>query len=198
MTAILKYNAGNVQSVQFALERLQEPHIWTDDPETLKNADRVIFPGVGEASTAMAYLRARGLDQLLADLQQPVLGICLGLQLFCRHSTENDTDCMGIFQTGVQKFPQDSPEKLKVPHMGWNTLEALESPLFEGVKAGSRVYFVHSYYAALLPRQTIARCTYGVPFAAALHRDNFYAVQFHPEKSGETGAQILRNFLDMK
>lgn len=192
MTAILKYNAGNVQSVLFALERLGEKAVWTDDPHLLETADRVIFPGVGEASSAMAYLRERGLDRLIVSLQQPVLGICLGLQLFCRHSEEGDTDCLGIFDTPVRRF--SGRGGLKVPHMGWNTLGDLKGPLFEGISTGSYAYFVHSFYAENCTL-TNAHCDYGERFSAALQRDNFFAVQFHPERSGAVGQRILSNFL---
>ncbi len=194
--AIVKYNAGNVQSVLHALERLGETAIWTDDPEEIRRADRVIFPGVGEASSAMEHLRERGLDEVIRDLKQPVLGICLGLQLFCHHSEENDTDCLGIFDVAVRKFSSGA-DRLKVPHMGWNTLENLQGPLFDGVPEGSYAYFVHSYFAEK-NQATMATTTYGVPFSAALQRDNFYAVQFHPEKSGATGQRILDNFLKIK
>lgn len=217
MIAIVKYNAGNIQSVQFALQRLGIEAIWTDDPDLLRTADKVIFPGVGEASSAMRYLRERGLDGVLRNLQQPVLGICLGLQLFCRHSEEGDTPCLGIFDVEVRRFhgtaarrkvPNSSsntqidhidhidPIHLKVPHMGWNTLAALRGPLFEGLRDDNYVYFVHSFYAAL-HSGAIARTDYGVPFSAALQRDNFYAVQFHPEKSGPMGQRILKNFLNL-
>ncbi len=192
MTAILKYNAGNVQSVLFALERLGEHAVWTDDPRQLEAADRVIFPGVGEASSAMAYLRARGLDQLIMSLRQPVLGICLGLQLFCRHSEEGDTTCLGIFDTPVRRF--SGGDGSKVPHMGWNTIYELKGPLFEGVSTRSYVYFVHSFYAKNCA-STHARCDYAETFSAALQRNNFFAVQFHPERSGMVGQQILSNFL---
>jgi imidazole glycerol-phosphate synthase subunit HisH len=194
LTAILKYNAGNVQSVQFALERLGEKTIWTDNPTILNEADRVIFPGVGEASSAMNYLRAANLVETITQLKQPVLGICLGLQLFCRESEENNAICMGIFDVPVLKFQS---EKLKIPHIGWNTIADLQSPLFEGIAAHSYVYFVHGYYAALAA-ETIGVGDYCQPFSAALHRDNFYAVQFHPEKSGETGSKILKNFINFK
>ena len=194
MTAIVKYNAGNIRSVLFALERLDQPAIWTDDPDTLRSADRVIFPGVGEASSAMRYLRERGLDEVIRSLQQPVLGICLGLQLFCRHSEEGDTDCLGIFDVTVKKFNAPSALNLKVPHMGWNTLSDLRGPLFEGVQPDAYCYFVHSFFAEM-GRDATAVCDYGGSFSAALQRDNFYAVQFHPEKSGATGQRILQNFL---
>jgi len=197
LIAIVKYNAGNIRSVQFALQRLGVDAIWTDDPGVLRAADKVIFPGVGEASTAMRYLRERGLDNVLRGLQQPVLGICLGLQLFCRHSEEGDTTCMGIFDARVRLFPRVSGGKnLKVPHIGWNTLTNMRGPLFEGVQESSFVYFVHSFYAELDPEATA--CTeYGEPFSAALQRDNFFAVQFHPEKSGPVGQHILNNFLNL-
>ena len=191
--AIVKYNAGNVQSVLHALERLGETAVWTDDPDEIRQAERVIFPGVGEASSAMQYLRDRGLDEVIRSLQQPVLGICLGLQLFCRHSEENDTDCLGIFDVAVRKFSSDKAQ-LKVPHMGWNTLHHLHGPLFEGMPAGSYAYFVHSFFAEK-SGDTVATTEYGEPFSAALQRDNFFAVQFHPEKSGATGQRILHNFL---
>jgi glutamine amidotransferase len=194
MIAVLKYNAGNVQSVLFALERLGVQAVWTDDPATLRSADKVIFPGQGEAASAMRYLRERGLDEVLRTLQQPMLGICIGLQLFCRHSEENDTDCLGIFDANVRKF--SGIGGLKVPQMGWNQLIEPHGPLFAGVPEGSFVYFVHSYYAEKHPAAS-ALTEYGETFSAALQRDNFYAVQFHPEKSGPTGQTILKNFLNI-
>ncbi len=190
---IINYNAGNVQSVTYALERLGVTPVLSDQEEVIRSADRVIFPGVGEASTAMGFLRERGLDRVIKDLKQPVFGVCLGLQLMCRHSEENDTDCLGIFDIDVKKFEP----KLKVPQMGWNTLTHMDSPLFEGVKEESYVYFVHSYYAELSD-QTIATTDYVNPFSAALHKDNFYALQAHPEKSGKVGAKIIENFLSLK
>jgi glutamine amidotransferase len=193
--AIIKYNAGNVQSVQHALERLGETALWTDEPEEIRAAEKVIFPGVGEASSAMQHLRERELDTVIRELKQPVLGICLGLQLFCRHSEENDTDCLGIFEVAIRKF-QPGADHLKVPHMGWNTLRDSRGPLFKGVPEERFVYFVHSFYAEQ-HAAAIATTDYGVPFAAALQRDNFYAVQFHPEKSGAIGQQILANFLKL-
>ena len=193
--AIVKYNAGNVQSVRFALKRLGVQAVWTDDPDTLRSADKVIFPGVGEASSAMQYLRERELDALIGSLRQPVLGICLGLQLFCRHSEENDTPCLGLFDVPVRRF--DGAGGLKVPHIGWNKLLHLRGPLFAGVEAESFVYFVHSYYAEESPLAA-ALTDYGALFSAALQRDNFFAVQFHPEKSGPVGQQILDNFLKIK
>jgi len=191
-TAVVRYNAGNIQSVRFALGRLGVDPVVTDDPATLRSADRVIFPGVGEASTAMRYLRERGLDQVISSLTQPVLGICLGLQLMCAHSEENDTTCLGRFDETVRRFPPGE----KVPHMGWNSISGLSGPLFDGVDEGSHVYFVHGYYATV-GRHTVATGNYMVPFSAALGRANVHAVQFHPEKSGEIGAVILRNFLNL-
>ncbi len=191
--AVIKYNAGNIQSVLFALERLGKTAVWTDDPDEIRSADRVIFPGVGEASSAMQHLRERGLDQVIRGLKQPVLGICLGLQLFCRHSAENDTTCLGIFDVDVRLF-NSGAINLKVPHMGWNTLQTVQGPLFEGITKDDFVYFVHSYYADISDN-TVASTHYGHPFSAALQRDNFYAVQFHPEKSGAAGQKILQNFL---
>ncbi len=190
--AIVKYNAGNVRSVENTLIRLGIQPVITDDPEILKQADKVIFPGVGEASTAMNYLKAKGLDQVIKNLKQPVLGICLGLQLMCKHSEENDVDCLGIFNVAVKKFPP----KDKVPHVGWNALTKMDSPLFEGLSEGDYVYFVHSFYAEENPAQ-IASTEYILSFAPALHKDNFYAVQAHPEKSGTVGAKILENFLKL-
>lgn len=188
--AIIKYNAGNVLSVIHALQRQGIEPILTDSPEALASADKVIFPGVGEASSAMRYLNARQLDLLIPKLTQPVLGICLGLQLMCSYSEENDTACMGIFQEKVHKFEP----KQKVPHIGWNNISGLTGKLFEGLPDAPFAYFVHSYYAEP-GAHTTAMTDYIVPFSAALQKDNFYAVQFHPEKSGEIGAQVLKNFL---
>lgn len=193
--AIVKYNAGNIRSVDCALRRLGvEAHV-TADKEWLQSADKVIFPGVGEAETTMKHLKATGLDGLIKDLRQPVLGICLGMQLMCRHSEEGNVDCLRIFDADVKRFvPQRHEEK--VPHMGWNTVGKLNSPLFQGVRDGEFVYFVHSFY---VPEGefTAATTDYILPFSAALHKDNFYATQFHPEKSGDTGEKILRNFLEL-
>ncbi len=194
--AIVKYNAGNTRSVVNALKRLGVVPELTDDAERLSKADRVVFPGQGEAGGTMAYLRSRGLDGLIRGLRQPVLGICIGLQLMCRHSEEGDTDCLGIFDAEVLKFRPERHED-KVPHMGWNTLWRTKGSLFEGVGAGEFAYFVHSYYVPVNPH-TIAAADYVVPFSAALHKDNFYATQFHPEKSGSVGGRILRNFLDLE
>jgi len=181
-----------VISVTNALHRLGvEPEI-TDDPELLTSADKVIFPGVGEASSAMNYLHQRGLDKVLIDLKQPFLGICLGLQLMCRHSEENDTKCLGIFDLNVKRFPPLD----KVPHMGWNKLEIKDHPLFKGTPANTFFYYVHSYYAEIGP-ETIATSEYIVPFSAAIHKKNFYAIQAHPEKSGRDGQIVLQNFLNL-
>ena len=190
---IIKYNAGNIQSVLFALERIGVEAEVTDDTKIIQSADRVIFPGVGEASTAMHYLKERGLDTLIKRLQQPVLGICLGMQLMCRYSEENATDCLGIFDEKVKKFRVQSSE-LKVPQIGWNSISSLKTTLFSGVMDNSFCYFVHSYYASI-GEHTIATTNYDQPYSSGLHRDNFYGVQFHPEKSAEVGEQILKNFL---
>lgn len=191
---IIKYNAGNIQSVSFALERLGLDFSITDDPEEIKKADRVIFPGVGEASTTMKYLRDKHLDQLIRDLKQPVLGICLGMQLMCRHSEENDTTCLGIFNETVKRFlPQVD---LKVPHMGWNTL-SLRNGWLDAAIESQFAYFVHSYYVPV-NSSTSAVTEYITPFSAAMHEKNFYAVQFHPEKSATTGELVLKSFLNVK
>lgn len=200
--AIVKYNAGNIQSVLYALERIGATATVTDDLELLQKADKIIFPGVGEASTAMQYLRERQLDQLIKGLQQPVLGICLGMQLLCTHSAENDTTCLGIFEETVQSFhslklelPKADQHNSKIPQMGWNTITELRTPLFERVPENSYCYFVHGYYAAIGP-DTIATTDYLKPYSSALHRNNFYGVQFHPEKSAGVGEQILKNFIE--
>jgi len=195
---IIKYNAGNIMSVDYALQRLGVIANVTDDPEAIRAADKVIFPGVGEASTTMRYLKERNLHELIPGLKQPVLGICLGLQLMCRYSEEGNTACIGIFKEDILKFSpaEGAGEKMKIPHMGWNTIDVLKSALFRNVPANAFVYFVHSYYATTGP-DTIAACNYIQPFSAALHRHNFYAAQFHPEKSGHTGSQILKNFLEL-
>jgi glutamine amidotransferase len=193
-TVIIKYNAGNVQSVMYALDRLGASYLLTDDEAEIRSADKVIFPGVGEASTAMAYLRQRGLDKLIPSLKQPVLGTCVGMQLMCRHSEENDATCMGIFDIDVRRLPADAG--LKVPHTGWNNLHSLRGPLTEGLAESAYVYFVHSY-AADVCEYTMAVCEYGRPFSAMLHRDNFYAAQFHAEISGNIGQRILENFLNL-
>lgn len=193
---IIKYNAGNIESVNNALNRLGVNAEITADHEKIRKADKVIFPGVGEASTTMEYLRQNGLDEVIKSLKQPVLGICLGLQLMCAHSEENDTTCLGIFDEKVKRFVPDPGKEFitKVPHMGWNAINDLKSELFRGISENDYVYFVHSYYAEK-SEHTIATCNYINPFSAALHKDNFYATQFHPEKSGTIGAAILGNFL---
>lgn len=198
-TVIIKYNAGNVQSVMYALERLGASYLLTDDEAEIRSADKVIFPGVGEASTAMAYLRERGLNTLIPSLKQPVLGTCVGMQLMCRYSEENDTTCMGIFDIDVRRFPthrNDEPTRFKVPHTGWNSIHSLRGPLTEGLPEESYVYFVHSY-AADICSETTAVCDYVRSFSAMLQRDNFYAAQFHAEISGDVGQQILENFLKL-
>jgi imidazole glycerol-phosphate synthase subunit HisH len=191
--AIVKYNAGNIQSVLYALERIGMQAIVTDDAAQLRGADKVIFPGVGEASTAMSYLRERGLDTLIKELRQPVLGICLGMQLMCRYSEENDTECLGIFDTVVRKF-KVGEMGLKIPQIGWNKVENHFGPLFKGMVDEPYCYFVHSYYGEICD-ETAAVTEYGHKFSSALGKDNFYGVQFHPEKSAEAGEQILKNFL---
>jgi len=193
--AIIKYNAGNIRSVLYALERIGYSATVTDNAEEIKNADKVIFPGVGEASTAMNYLKERNLDSLIRSLTQPVLGICLGMQLMCRHSEENDTDCLGIFDETVNKF-NTAGTRLKVPQIGWNTINELKTGLFKNVPTNSYCYFVHGYYAAK-GEHTIATTDYVQPYSSALHKDNFYGVQFHPEKSAAVGEQILKNFIEL-
>ena len=190
--AIVKYNAGNVQSVEFALNRLGINPIVTDDVRELQTADKVIFPGVGEASSAMDYLRQRGLDKVIKNLRQPVLGICLGMQLMCLHSEENDTKCLGIVDLNVKRFPPLD----KVPHMGWNSIRCADNPLFKGLPDEPYVYFVHSYHAEI-GQATICTSHYIEPFTAGLWRDNFFGLQFHPEKSGAVGQQILQNFVNL-
>ncbi len=191
---IIKYNAGNIQSVLFALERIGMEGMVTDDPFLIQSADKVIFPGVGEASSAMNYLRDRKLDQLIRELKQPVLGICLGLQLMCKYSEENKTECLGIFDTEVKKFNVKSG--LKVPQIGWNKVEDTSEPLFKGIFEEPYCYFVHSYYAELCA-ETAAVTEYGVRFSSALGKNNFYGVQFHPEKSAAAGEHILKNFIQL-
>ena len=189
--AIVKYNAGNVESVKNALNRLNIEPILTDAAEELQAADRVIFPGVGEASSAMEYLRNRGLDKVIISLKQPVLGICLGMQLLCESSDENETRCLGILPYRVKKFESDA---LKIPQMGWNNIFNLKSKLFEGVAENAFVYFVHSFYVES-GAETVATADYASNFSAAIQHKNFYAVQFHTEKSGAVGERILENFL---
>ena len=192
MTVIIKYNAGNIRSVQNAAERLGYDCIVSDNPDEIRKADKVIFPGVGEAGSAMRYLKERGLDELIKSLKQPVLGICLGLQLLCRHTEESNTQCLGIFDAEVKKFP---PKDL-VPHIGWNNLVNIKSDFLKTKETEPDVYFVHSYYAEL-SKDTVAECNYILPFSAAMQKDNFYAAQFHPEKSAKVGEQILKNFLEL-
>lgn len=191
---IIKYNAGNIQSVMIALERLNIQAIVSDDAATIKSAAKVIFPGVGEASTAMEYLKDRKLDELIRSLQQPVLGICLGMQLLCDHSAENNTTCLGIIPVQVKKF--ETTPQLKVPQMGWNNIYDLRSPIMMDVPENSYVYNVHSYYAED-SEFTIAKCDYGITYAAAIRKDNFYGIQFHTEKSAQVGDRILKNFLSL-
>ena len=191
--AIIKYNAGNVQSVQYALERIGVNSVVTDDADIIRQADKVIFPGVGHANAAMAYLQERKLDKIIVDLMQPFLGICLGMQLMCRHTEEGDTNCMGIFDTDIKLF-QSSTEK--VPQIGWNNIYNCTSTLFTEIEENAFVYTVHSYYAALCA-ETIAKTDYILPYTSALQKNNFYGVQFHPEKSGTVGEKILKNFIEL-
>jgi len=193
---IIKYNAGNIQSVLYALERIGMEATVTDDVELIQKADKVIFPGVGEASTAMNYLKERGLDKVIKNLEQPVLGICLGMQLMCNYSEENDTACLGIFDENVKHFQPSSGKSAKVPQIGWNDIYDLKTDLFKNLPLHSYCYFVHGYYAAL-GSHTIATANYTLPYSAGLHKDNFYGVQFHPEKSAAVGEQILKNFINM-
>lgn len=192
--AIIKYNAGNIQSVLNALERLQVSATVTDDAEQIKKADKVIFPGVGEASSAMKSLQENNLHTIIKELKQPVLGICVGMQLLCAHSEENNTDCLNIIPVAVKKFV--SAPHLKVPQVGWNRIYNLKSDLFNHIEEGSFIYNVHSYYAED-SSNTIAQCNYGNTYAAAIKKDNFYGVQFHTEKSAEVGDKIIQNFLDI-
>lgn len=193
---IVKYNAGNIQSVLYALERIGETAVVTDDHEQIRKADKVIFPGVGEASSAMRYLKERGLDEVLKHLEQPVLGICLGMQLMCAYSEENNTPCLGIFPEPVKLFTPPAGGNLKVPQIGWNAIYDLKTDLFKQTPENSYCYFVHGYYAAL-GDHTIATADYVQPYSAGLHRDNFYGLQFHPEKSAQVGEQLLKNFLSL-
>jgi glutamine amidotransferase len=193
--AILKYNAGNVRSVEIALERIGVNAILTDDHDMLLSSDKIIFPGVGEASSSMRYLRSRNLDQLLLSCKQPVLGICLGMQLMCSFSEENNTDCLGIFKEKVRKFQATALQE-KIPQIGWNTIYDLKSPLFEGIPEASYCYFVHGYFADL-GEETIAVTNYCGAYSSALHLDNFYGVQFHPEKSAAVGTKIIQNFINL-
>ena len=191
---IIKYNAGNIQSVLYALERIGASAEVTDDIEKIRGADKVIFPGVGEASSAMNSLRENRLDQLIKDLKQPVLGICVGMQLLCKHSEENDTDCLEVIPVQVKRFPANPG--IKVPQIGWNNIYQLKTPLFKNIDENSFIYNVHSYYAEDSD-YTIASCHYGVEYAAAVQKNNFYGLQFHTEKSADVGESILRNFLTL-
>jgi glutamine amidotransferase len=191
---LIKYNAGNIQSVLYALERIGVTATVTDDHEQIRSADKVLFPGVGEAFSAMQSLKEKNLDKVIKELKQPVLGICVGLQLLCKHSEERNTQGLGIFDVEVKKFPQAG---WKIPQIGWNDIYNLQTDLFMGVMENSYVYFVHSYYAEL-SEWTIATVDYVVEYSAALQKDNFYGVQFHTEKSAETGEKILKNFIALK
>lgn len=191
--AIVKYNAGNIYSVVNALKRLGIEPLLTDDAELLKKADKVLFPGQGHAAEAMDYLKARRLDEVIRDLKQPVFGICVGQQLLCKHSEEGDAECIGIFDAEVKRFQPERHED-KVPCMGWNKLIDTKSPLMEGLGEHPYVYFVHSYYVPIC-KETIATADYIISYSASMHKDNFYTCQFHPEKSGKVGEQILKNFL---
>ena len=192
--AVIDYNAGNTRSVYYALQRLGLDAVFTNDVAKIRSADKVIFPGVGEASSTMQYLKELGLHEVIPALTQPVLGVCLGMQLMCSWSEENDTDCLGIFELNVQKFQPSNGEK--VPHMGWNRVNHLSGDLFDKSIEGQFTYFVHSYYVPICGFTT-ATCNYVHPFSAAIQKDNFYATQFHPEKSGPVGAQILRHFINI-
>lgn len=190
---IINYGAGNIQSIKFAIQRLGYEAVLSEDAEEIKNADKVIFPGVGEASSAMAKLKATGLDTVIPTLKQPVLGICLGMQLMCKHSEEGDTNGLGIFDVEVKKFSS----KVKVPQIGWNQISNLKSHLFDGIKENEYMYLVHSFYAAACD-EMIATTEYEISYASALQKDNFYGVQFHPEKSSKAGEKLLENFLNLE
>lgn len=189
---IIDYGAGNIQSIKFALERLGYSALLTDDPELITGADKVIFPGVGEASSAMRKLREHHLEKLIPKLTQPVLGICLGMQLMCTYSEEGHTQGLGIFNVDVVRFTNE----LKVPQIGWNQIRELKSPLFEGIPENGHIYLVHSYYAPLC-KETIAITDYGLSYSSAVQKDNFWGVQFHPEKSSAIGEKILKNFINL-
>lgn len=194
--AIVKYNAGNIGSVENAVRRMGIEPVVTDDVEKIQGADRVIFPGQGEAHSTMAYLKAHRLDEVIVGLKQPVLGICIGMQLLCCHSEEQNTDCLGVFDVDVKRFMPQRHED-KVPQMGWNTIEQTKSELFKGFEKPEFVYFIHSFYVPTC-EWTIATTDYIQPYSSALHKDNFYATQFHPEKSGSVGERILTNFITMR
>jgi glutamine amidotransferase len=195
LVAIVKYNAGNIYSVDYGLKRLGVEPVITAEPEILQKADRVVFPGQGEAATTMNYLKRHRLDEVIVNLQQPVLGICIGMQLLCKYSEEGGVDCLGVFDAPVLKF-QPCRHEDKVPHIGWNSLSALQTKLYDNISEGDFVYFVHSYYVPV-NNCTIAESNYILPFSASMHKNNFYAAQFHPEKSGKAGEQILKNFLEL-
>ena len=190
--SIIKYNAGNVQSVLFALERIGINAVVTDNIDILKTSDKVIFPGVGEASSAMNYLKEKNLDDVITNLKQPVLGICLGMQLMCRYSEEGNTNCLGIFNNTIKLFKGD----VKVPQIGWNTIYDLKTNLYKNIKENEYMYFVHSYFAEM-SEHTIAKANYGLEYSASLQKNNFYATQFHPEKSSDSGQTILENFIKL-
>jgi imidazole glycerol-phosphate synthase subunit HisH len=190
--AVIKYNAGNIQSVLYALERKGIEAIWTDNKEEIQQADKIIFPGQGEASSAMRYLREKNLDELIVNLKQPVLGICIGLQLMCNYSEEGDTSCLGIYSAAVKKFPPDN----KIPHMGWNSVQNRNGKLLAGLRPEAQLYYVHSYYAEVT-EATTGQCDYILPFSSVMEKDNFYAVQPHIEKSGTDGEHVLNNFLNL-
>jgi glutamine amidotransferase len=196
--AIIKYNAGNIQSVTFALERIGINPIVTDHPDEILSADKIIFPGVGEASSAMQHLKTNNIDKVIVSLKQPTLGICLGMQLLCNYSEEGDTKCLGIFDSQVRKFnfEKQLDINLKVPQIGWNTIHKLKSKLFTSIKENEYMYFVHSYYVEK-SNDMIASTNYGIEYSSALQKNNFYAVQFHPEKSSDAGQQLLKNFIDL-
>jgi glutamine amidotransferase len=189
--AIIKYNAGNITSVEFAFKRIGVDVTVTDNAEEIKSADKVIFPGVGEAPSAMNYLREKKIDQVIKELKQPTLGICLGMQLMCEYSEEGSSNCLGIFSLRVKKF---TSKEFKVPQIGWNTISDLKSPLFKNINENSFVYFVHGFYAEL-GDNTISKTNYILDYSSALNKNNFYGTQFHPEKSGDIGEQILKNFI---
>lgn len=194
--AVIKYNAGNIQSVKFALNRIGIEPMVTDKLEEIQTADKVIFPGVGEASGAMTYLKQKQLDTVIKQLTQPVLGICLGMQLLCKHSEEGNTDCLNIFESTVKKFSFTNNPELKVPQIGWNTVSGLKTNLFNKIKEKEYMYFVHGYYAELC-FDTIAETEYGFNYSSALNKNNFYGVQFHPEKSADAGQTLLENFIKL-
>lgn len=193
---VIKYNAGNIQSVKFALNRLGIEPIVSDNITEINSADKVIFPGVGEASSAMIYLKDKQLDKVIQNLKQPVLGICLGMQLLCKHSEEGNTNCLGIFDATIKKFKFEKNSELKIPQIGWNKIFNLKTELFNGIKEKDYMYFVHGYYANVCDN-TIALTDYGINYSSALNKNNFYGVQFHPEKSADAGQTLLENFIKL-